>query len=55
MNTSINKPINIHERMIKSAERILQLLELPYRIILLSSAETGDSSKITYDIEDIIR
>ena len=34
-----------------SAENILKKLELPYRIVLLSSGDTGFTSAITYDIE----
>ena len=39
------------ERMTKCAELILQKLELPYRVIILCSGDTGFSSKKTYDIE----
>ncbi|UAT43365.1 serine--tRNA ligase [Anaplasmataceae bacterium AB001_6] len=34
-----------------SAEKILRKLEIPYRKILLCSADTGFSSSITYDLE----
>jgi seryl-tRNA synthetase len=33
------------------AERVLQLLEIPYRVKLLASGDTGFSSAKTYDIE----
>ena len=39
------------DRMTKCAELILQKLELPYRVIILCSGDTGFSSKKTYDIE----
>ena len=39
------------ERITKCAELILQKLELPYRVIILCSGDTGFSSKKTYDIE----
>lgn len=34
-----------------AAEEILQLLEIPYRVVLLSTGDTGFSSAMTYDIE----
>ncbi|MBL1431467.1 MAG: serine--tRNA ligase [Robiginitomaculum sp.] len=40
-----------HERMTKSAESILQKLELPYRVMLLCSGDTGFGAKRTYDLE----
>ena len=40
-----------HEKMLKNAERILQLLDLPYRVMLLCSVDTSNSSSKTYDIE----
>ena len=39
------------ERLLKSAERVLELLKLPYRIMLLSSGDMGFSAEKTYDIE----
>ncbi len=33
------------------AERVLQLLELPYRRLLLAAGDTGFSSAMTYDLE----
>ncbi|MDR3564266.1 MAG: serine--tRNA ligase [Negativicutes bacterium] len=39
------------EKLTGNAERILQLLELPYRVILLCSGDMGFSSAKTYDIE----
>ncbi len=40
-----------HERMLSAAETILQRLELPYRIMLLCSKDTGFCAAKTYDIE----
>src|SRR3989338_1338927 len=39
------------EEMTQQAEKVLQLLELPYRVIALCSADTGFASAKTYDIE----
>ena len=39
------------ERLTGHAERILQLLELPYRVVTLSTGDMGFSSAKTYDIE----
>ena len=39
------------ERLTLDAEKILQLLKLPYRVMLLSSGDMGFSSAKTYDIE----
>ncbi|MBX9928503.1 MAG: serine--tRNA ligase [Gemmatimonadaceae bacterium] len=40
-----------HERLTGHAERVLQLLELPYRVLLLAAGDTGFSSARTYDLE----
>lgn len=40
-----------HEKMLRDAESVLQGLELPYRVIVLCSGDTGFSSAKTYDIE----
>ena len=40
-----------HEQLTADAERILQLLGLPYRTIVLSTGDMGFSAKKTYDIE----
>ena len=40
-----------HERMTASAEKILQKLELPYRVMLLCTGDMGFGSQKTYDIE----
>lgn len=39
------------EKMTSDAEEVLQLLGLPYRVVLLSSGDMGFSSAKTYDIE----
>ena len=39
------------ERMTNCAEEILKMLELPYRIVLLASGDTGFSAAKTFDIE----
>lgn len=40
-----------HERMTSCAEAVLQRLELPYRVMLLSSGDMGFSARKTYDLE----
>ena len=40
-----------HERMIAIAEEFYQKLEIPHRVMLLSSAEMGKISAKTYDLE----
>jgi seryl-tRNA synthetase len=40
-----------HERMVESAEGILQALELPYRKVLLCTGDMGASARRTYDLE----
>lgn len=40
-----------HERMVHSAEGILQALELPYRKMLLCTGDMGASAQRTYDLE----
>ena len=40
-----------HEVITAHAERILQLLELPYRVLLLAAGDTGFASARTYDLE----
>ncbi|MCL0032191.1 serine--tRNA ligase [Peptococcaceae bacterium] len=39
------------EKMVQNAERVLQLLELPYRVITLCTGDLGFSAAKTYDIE----
>ncbi|RNJ79929.1 MAG: serine--tRNA ligase [Nitrosopumilus sp. H8] len=40
-----------HERMLRVAEEFYQKLEIPYRVMLLSSGDMGKVSAKTYDIE----
>ena len=40
-----------HERMTACAEEILKRLELPYRVMVLCSGDTGFAPRKTYDIE----
>jgi seryl-tRNA synthetase len=40
-----------HERMTACAEEILRRLELPYRVMVLCSADTGFAARKTYDLE----
>ena len=42
---------NEHEKMIKNTEEFYQELEIPYRLMLLSSGDMGKVSAKTYDIE----
>ena len=40
-----------HEKMLKDAESILKALELPYRVVVLSSGDIGNAAYKTFDIE----
>jgi seryl-tRNA synthetase len=40
-----------HERMTRCAERVLELLELPYRRMLLCAGDTGFGAAKTFDLE----
>jgi seryl-tRNA synthetase len=40
-----------HERLTAHAERVLQLLGLPYRVVLLATGDLGFASQKTYDLE----
>ncbi len=40
-----------HEKLTANAERILQLLELPYRVVTLCTADLSDAAAKCYDIE----
>jgi len=40
-----------HERMTGCAERVLELLQIPYRRVVLSAGDTGFSAAKTYDLE----
>ena len=46
-----SKCINELERMLNCAEKVLEKLEIPYRVVLLSSGDMGFSAEKTYDIE----
>mgnify|MGYP006232529109 FL=1 len=51
---SIVEPQNCNnelDRMLNCAKSILEKLEIPYQIILLSSGDMGFSSEKTYDLE----
>jgi seryl-tRNA synthetase len=39
------------DRMLHSAERVLQELALPYRVVVLSTGDMGFAAQMTYDIE----
>lgn len=39
------------EKMVRNAERVLELLELPYRTVCLCTGDMGFSASKTYDIE----
>jgi len=43
--------ISEHETITAHSEKILQLLELPYRVLLLAAGDTGFASAKTYDLE----
>jgi len=46
-----DKSFEALEELTKSAEKVLELLELPYRRICLSSGDMGFSASKTYDLE----
>ncbi len=46
-----NKCLEELERMLSCAESILEKLEIPYQVVLLSSGDMGFSAEKTYDIE----
>ena len=47
----INKCLDELERMLSCAENILEKLEIPYQVVLLSTGDMGFSAEKTYDIE----
>ena len=49
--TNPNDSNNELERMLSCAENILKLLDLPYRVVLLSTGDIGFSANKTYDLE----
>ena len=40
-----------HHQLVADVEAVLQLLELPYRKVLLCSGDIGFSARMCYDIE----
>jgi seryl-tRNA synthetase len=40
-----------HEKLTRDAETVLQLLEIPYRVVLLSTGDLGDAAAKCYDLE----
>ena len=42
---------SIHEKMLAHAEEVLRRLELPYRVLLKASGDTGASAAKSYDLE----
>lgn len=40
-----------HESLVQDAEKVLQLLNLPYRVVLLSSGDMGFAASKCYDLE----
>ena len=48
---SSEKSIEAHEQITTDAENILQLLELPYRVLELCTGDLGFSANRTYDLE----
>jgi seryl-tRNA synthetase len=49
--TTPQQSLDEHERMTGCAEKVLQLLELPYRKVVLCTGDMGFASQKTYDLE----
>ncbi|MEM9626812.1 MAG: serine--tRNA ligase [Pseudomonadota bacterium] len=49
--THPDKSAEEHERMTSCAEKVLERLELPYRVMVLASGDTGFGARKTYDLE----
>ncbi|MBI4436544.1 MAG: serine--tRNA ligase [Candidatus Omnitrophica bacterium] len=49
--THPDKSYEEHEKLLKDAEEVLQLLEIPYRVMLLSTGDLGFAASKCYDIE----
>lgn len=49
--TTPEQSLDEHERMTACAEKVLQLLELPYRKVVLCTGDMGFASQKTYDLE----
>src|SRR5579864_967959 len=46
-----NEAAALHEQIVAQGESLLRALELPHRVVLLCSADTGFASRKTYDLE----
>ncbi len=49
--TTPEQSLEEHERMTQCAEKVLRLLELPYRKVTLCAGDMGFASQKTYDLE----
>lgn len=49
--TSQDQSVAEHERMTAAAEAVLKKLDLPYRLMMLSTGDMGFASRKTYDLE----
>ena len=49
--TKPEESYNELEKLVNDAEEVLQLLELPYRVVELSTGDLGFSAAVTYDLE----
>ncbi len=49
--THPEKSWEAHEQLVAHAEKVLQLLELPYRVMALCAGDMGQASAMTYDLE----
>lgn len=49
--THPDRSVDEHERMTACAEKVLDRLELPYRVMMLASGDTGFGARKTYDLE----
>ncbi len=49
--THPEQSVEEHERMTACAGKVLERLELPYRVMMLSSGDTGFGARKTYDLE----
>jgi len=47
----MNNSITLHEELLANAEELLQDLELPYRVMLMSTGDMGEPQVKKYDIE----
>jgi seryl-tRNA synthetase len=49
--TTLEQSAKEHERMTASAEEVLKRLEIPYRVVTLSTGDMGFAAQKTYDLE----